>query len=232
MKKIILFTVAIFVFVATTRAQEFSAVADVVSSYVWRGFNLGGTSIQPSLGFSAGNFSIGAWGSVNAVDFQSYKEFDLTVGYRIAGISIGITDYWIAPEGTTSYFNYDKDKGTAHTFEATAGYTLPVEKFPLAFSWSTNFAGFDGVKSNGETAWSSYFEVSYPFAVKDVALTAALGLTPWETDYYGSGGFSVVNINLKAVKEIKIGEFVLPTFVQVILNPRTESTFLVFGVSF
>jgi hypothetical protein len=231
MKKFILMA-ALFSLAATTKAQEFSLGADVVSSYVWRGANLGGTSIQPSLGFSAGNFSIGAWGSVNAVDFQSYKELDLTASYSFAGISIAVTDYWIAPEGTSSYFNYDKNKGTAHTFEGTLGYTFPMEKFPLSLSWSTNFAGFDGVKSNGKTAWSSYFELSYPFTVKNVSLTAALGLTPWETDYYASGGFSVINLSLKAVKEIKIGEFVLPVFAQFILNPRIENTFLVFGISF
>ena len=231
MKRIILLT-ALFLVAVTTQAQKFSLGADLVSSYVWRGFNFGGTSIQPSIGFEAGNFSIGAWGSVNASDFQSYKEFDLTAGYRFSGISIAVTDYWIAQEGTSSYFNYNKDKGTAHTFEASLGYALPIAKFPLSLSWNTNFAGIDGLKSNGKTAWSSYFELSCPFDIKDVALTAALGLTPWETDYYSAGSFAVINVSLKAVKEIKISELHLPLFVQLVLNPRTENAFLVFGVSF
>ncbi|MDR2424156.1 MAG: hypothetical protein LBD59_05465 [Prevotellaceae bacterium] len=230
MTKLSLLTIVLIMFATTARTQEFSAGADIVSSYVWRGLNLSGTSIQPSLGFSAGNFSVGAWGSVDITGFQVYKELDLTVGYQFAGFSIGVTDYWIAPEGSVSYFNYSDT--AAHTFEATLGYTLPCEKFPLSLSWSTNFAGFDGVKSNGDVAWSSYFEIACPFTVKSVALTAALGLTPWETDFYGAGGFAVINTSLKAVKELKIGEFTLPVSVQAILNPRAENAFLVFGISF
>jgi hypothetical protein len=136
-------------------------------------------------------------------------------------------------ESRPRYFNYDKDNGTAHTFEATIGYTLPVESFPLSLSWSTNFAGTDGVKSNGKTAYSSYFEASYPFSVKDISLDAAIGLTPWETSFYGANGFSVLNVSLKAAKEIKITDsFSLPVFGQVVVNPRTEDAFLVVGISF
>ncbi|MDR2465876.1 MAG: hypothetical protein LBD35_00670 [Prevotellaceae bacterium] len=230
MKRFILLTIVPLFFVNAAIARDFSAGADLVSSYVWRGLHLSGTSIQPSLGFSAGNFSIGAWGSMPVADFQSYKEFDLSISYQVAGFSIGINDYWI-PNDSSSYFNYDKNKGTAHTFEASVGYTLPIEKFPLSLSWNTNFAGFDGTKSNGKTAWSSYFELSYPFTVKEVALSASLGLSPWETDYYNAPGFSVINISLKATKEIKLGGFALPVWVQTILNPRAENVFLVLGIS-
>ncbi|GHT88145.1 hypothetical protein FACS189474_2830 [Bacteroidia bacterium] len=237
MKKVVL-TIVVFLCVFGAKAQEFSVGADVVSSYVWRGQYLGGASIQPGVGFSAGGFSIGAWGSTDIVNLASAKEFDLSVGYEISGFSVGITDYWIVPqdENRSRYFNYDKDNGTAHTFEATIGYTLPVESFPLSLSWSTNFAGTDGVKLDGEeekTAYSSYFEASYPFSVKDIALTAAIGLTPWETSAYGANGFSVLNISLAAAKEIKITDsFSLPVFGQIVVNPRSEDAFLVIGISF
>jgi hypothetical protein len=216
-------------------ALDFSVGADVVSSYVWRGQYLGGASIQPGVGLSVGGFSAGVWGSTDIVNLVSPKEFDLSVGYEISGVSLGITDYWIVPQDDSRprYFNYDKDKETAHTFEVTVGYTLPVESFPLSLSWSTNFAGFDGVKSNGKTAYSSYFEASYPFSVKNISLDAAIGLTPWETSFYGAGGFSVLNVSLKAAKEIKITDsFSLPVFGQVVVNPRTEDAFLVLGISF
>jgi hypothetical protein len=230
MRKFILSTIVSLFFATVANTRDFSAGADLVSSYVWRGLHLSGTSIQPTLGFSAGNFSVGAWGSVAVTEVQGYKELDLNIVYRVAGFSIGISDYWI-PNDSSSYFNYDASKGTAHTFEANLGYTLPFEKFPLSLSWNTNFAGFDGKKNNGKTAWSSYVELSYPFAVKDVSLVASLGFAPWETDYYNATGFSVLNISLKATREIKIGDFALPVFVQAILNPRTENAFLVFGFS-
>ena len=43
---------------------EASVGADLVSGYIWRGQDLGGVSIQPSLGIAYKGFSLGAWGSV------------------------------------------------------------------------------------------------------------------------------------------------------------------------
>jgi len=235
MKKVFLtLAVMISALVANAQESEFSIGADVVSSYVWRGQYLGGAAVQPGVGYSIGGLSVGAWGSVNIVNPVDSKEFDLAVSYTVAGLTVGITDYYIVSQTDLrpSYFNYSTDKGTAHTFELNLGYTLPVESLPLSLSWNTNFAGADGIKSNGKTAYSSYFEVSYPFTVGGVSLDAAVGLTPWETSFYGANGFSVINTALKASKEIKIADFTLPAFGQIVINPRTEDAFLVFGLSF
>ena len=43
---------------------EASVGADLVSGYIWRGQDLGGVSVQPSLEISYKGFSLGAWGSV------------------------------------------------------------------------------------------------------------------------------------------------------------------------
>ncbi|GHU69091.1 hypothetical protein FACS189413_07350 [Bacteroidia bacterium] len=234
MKKIVL-AIAVLMSVAGVKAQEFSVGADVVSSYLWRGQYLGGTAIQPGLSFSAAGFSIGAWSSVDLINISNVKEFDLSIGYEIAGISVGITDYYIATQGDAGYFNYDGEAGSAHTLEATIGYTLPIESLPLSLSWSTNFYGSDGLNNDGKTAYSSYFEVAYPFSVKDISLNAAVGITPWATSFYGNStesGFNVINLALTASKEIKIADFTIPAFAQIVVNPRTEDAFLVFGVSF
>ncbi|MDR1738866.1 MAG: hypothetical protein LBR66_08650 [Candidatus Symbiothrix sp.] len=240
MKKMFLVVAAATVMcINGAKAQEFSVGADVVSSYVWRGQHLGGLSIQPSLGFSVAGLSIGAWGSTDIINgfttLPGYsKELDLSIGYEIAGLTVGITDYFITPGGV-SYFNYSADEGTAHTFELNLGYTLPIEKLPLSLSWNTNFAGAVGLNNEGEDAYASYFEVSYPFAVKDVSLTAALGLTPWANTSYGNigdSGFNVINLALTASKELKLGSFSIPVFGQLVINPRAEDIFLVFGASF
>jgi hypothetical protein len=253
MKKVIL-TIAVLVgALGAGKAQEFSVGADVVSSYIWRGvYQGGGASIQPSVGFSAGGFSLNAWGNSNFSGGN--KEVDFTLGYELSGVSLSITDYWWAGEGSFNYFNYGKDE-TAHVFEATVGYTLPVETFPLSLAWSTVFAGGDGVNKDGKRAYSSYLELSYPFTVKDIALSASIGIVPWGTSLYGASdvtdtdgdgveeetglpnypanGLSIVNINLKASKEIKFTDsFSLPVFGQIITNPRSEDIFFVLGVSF
>jgi hypothetical protein len=162
---------------------------------------------------------------------SDFKEVDFTLGYEVAGLSLAITDYWAAGQYAYKYLLYDSHR-TAHTFEFTVGYTLPVKSFPLSLSWNTFFAGSDAVKSdNGKRAYSSYFEATYPFSVKSVSLEAGLGLTPWEGAF--ASDFSVINLSLKASKEIKITDsFSLPLFGQLIANPRSEDIFFVVGVSF
>jgi hypothetical protein len=237
MKRLILTTV-LTVLVLATKAQDkanglnFSVGADVVSSYIWRGDYSGAAGIQPHIGLDIAGFSIGAWGNTDFTGAAS-KEVDFTVGYEIAGLSLALTDYWIVNQDDgDKYFNYDAKKGGAHAFEAPLGYTLPVESFPLSLSWNTIFAGADGVNAKAVKAYSTYVEASYPFAIKEVALDAAIGLSPWETSFYASNGFSVVNISLKASKEIKVtNSFTLPLFGQLIVNPRSEDAFFVVGVT-
>lgn len=149
---------------------EASVGADLVSGYIWRGQDLGGVSVQPSLEISYKGFSLGAWGSVG-FESTDTKEFDLTLGYSIGGFSVSVTDYWFNTQvetgidddgetifATNKYFKYGAHS-TAHVFEAQVGYDFG----PLAVNWYTNFAGADGVKENGKRAYSSYLALSAPF---------------------------------------------------------------------
>jgi hypothetical protein len=227
----------------------FSVGADVVSSYVWRGAYQSGLSVQPSLGVELAGVSLSSWGSVDAVG--GFKEVDFSLGYSIAGLSLAVTDYWWSGEGAYSYFSKhsyddaDPDKKVSdHLFEGTLAYTLPVEKFPLTLSWSTFFAGNDfKADDDGKLtrAFSTYIEASLPFTVKDVALDVALGVRPWESPAYEqfnppsyySPDLAVVNVSLKASKELKVTDsFTLPLFGQLIFNPNSEDVFLVVGISF
>ncbi len=105
----------------------------------------------------------------------------------------------------------------------------------LAVNWYTNFAGADGVKANGDRAYSSYFSIAAPFKLGGLDWSAEIGATPWETSFYNNGasGFEVSNICLGASKEIKITDsYSLPVFAQAIWNPATEGAYFVFGISF
>ena len=85
---------------------EASVGADLVSGYIWRGQDLGGVSIQPSLGIAYKGFSLGAWGSVG-FESTDTKEFDLTLGYSTGGFSVSVTDYWFNTQvATNKYFKY------------------------------------------------------------------------------------------------------------------------------
>ena len=66
---------------------EASVGADLVSGYIWRGQDLGGVSIQPTLSVSYKGFSLSAWGTAG-IEKEDTKEIDLTLGYATGGFSI------------------------------------------------------------------------------------------------------------------------------------------------
>lgn len=211
---------------------KFSGGADLVSGYIWRGSFNAGASIQPTLEMNVAGFTIGAWGNV---DFggNGKKEVDLSARYSIKGFTVGVTDYWWAGEGALKYFEYQKGK-TAHLFEANLSYVLPIEKFPLTISWNTVFAGAD-LNENGKNNYSTYIEISYPFTLFTVDLTAKVGAAPWYSPAFlpsENRGFSVCNVALSARKAIRCTKkFSIPLFSELIFNPATEDIHLVFGVS-
>lgn len=206
---------------------ETTIAADVVNQYIWRGLDAGNVSLQPTLGVAWKGLSLTAWGSVGLTESSDTKEFDLTLGYTTGGLNVGITDYWFStgqdPDGR--YFKYDAH-GTNHVFEANIGYDFGV----VSAQWYTNFAGNDGVNKDGKRAYSSYFEVTAPFRLATCEWTATLGAVPYATTSYGTTGFAVTNIGLKATKDIRITDsFSVPIFAGVTGNPCAQKAYLVFG---
>ena len=231
MKKIVLLAMGLVVS-ATTLAQEKEKVettiaADVVSQYVWLCLEAGSVSLQPTLGIGYKGLSLSAWGSVGLTDPADTKEFDLTLSYTAGGFNIGITDYWFSaggdPEGR--YFMYEANN-TNHVFEANIGYDFGV----ASIQWFTNFAGNDGLNKDGKRAYSSYVEATVPFTLATVDWSATAGAVPFATDFYGTTGFAVTNLSLKATKDIKVTDsFSIPVFGQVVANPCSQKAYLVFG---
>ena len=203
--------------------------ADVVSNYVWRGQDLGSVSLQPMLGVGWRGLSLAAWGNVGLSDPDDTKEIDLTLGYTLGGLNIGITDYWVSKDGLDPqgrYFKYDAH-GTNHVFEANIGYDFGF----ASLQWFTNFSGND-YKNDGKRAYSSYVEASVPFKLATVDWTATAGAVPAATDYYGTTGFAVTNLSLKAAKDIKVTDaFSIPVFAQFVGNPCSQKAYLVFGLT-
>ena len=233
MKKIVIMlaTVALSVTaLVPAKAQdkvEASIGADFVSRYIWRGQVLGDVSFQPTLGLGWKGLSLSAWGSVGISNPADTKEFDLTLSYTIGGFNIGVTDYWFDAglDPMKRYFMYRSDC-TNHVFEANIGYDFGF----AAIQWYTNFAGNDGVNPAGKRAFSSYLELSAPFTLGGVDWSAAVGVVPFATDFYGTEKFAVVNVSLTASKEIAITDsFSIPVFAQVAANPYTREAFFVIG---
>ena len=188
---------------------EFGVGADVVSKYIWRGTDLGGPSVQPSLSVAYKGLSLTAWGSIG-FDSEDDKEVDLTLAYETGNFSLSVTDYW-----------YPEYSG-AHTFEAQIGYDFGL----LAANWYTNFAGDD-------EEYASYISLIAPFSLIGLDWEAEVGATPWGTDYYGTDKFAICDLSLGASKEFSIGKsFSTTLFAKATYNPTIEKFYATIGISF
>ena len=238
MKKIIVFAMGLVTSMATfaqddgayqSSEVETTISGDIVSNYIWRGQDLGSVSLQPTLGIGYKGLSLSAWSNVGLSDPADGKELDLTLAYSVGGLNVGVTDYWTEAGGDPQgrYFKYNAHD-TNHVFEANIGYDFG----PASVQWFTNFAGNDGVNKDGERAYSSYMEVVVPFKLSAIEWTATAGAVPFATDYYGTNGFAVTNLSLRADKEIKVTDsFSIPIFGQVVANPCSQKAYLVLGIT-
>lgn len=196
-----------------TKSQNFTVSTDIVSSYVWRGVQYSGASIQPTLQFSTGGFSIGSWGSAG---FDGFMEMDLYAKYAFGfGLTVGLTDYYYPG---TDYFDYSTDTG-AHGYEVNLGYA--TGGLSIGANYILNEAG--GAATAGG---DKYFELGYAFNKFSIFAGAGDG---WHTP---TGDFGFVNIGISSSKEIKVSDtFSIPVKVTAILNPTTEQFFLVAGIT-
>lgn len=214
---------------AQEREWQTTVSADIVNQYIWRGQDLGNVSLQPTLGVSYQGFNLSVWGNVGLSEPNDTKEFDITLGYSVGGFNIGVTDYWFNAglDPKNRYFKYDAH-GTNHIFEANIGYDFGV----ASIQWYTNFAGNDGVNKDGKRAYSSYVEANVPFSLGGVDWNATVGAVPYATTSYGTSGFAITNLALKATKDISVtNSFTLPVFAGVIANPCSQKAYFVFGVT-
>ncbi len=229
-KRLYITALALLASIAGAKAEsDFSGTisADFVSRYIWRGQDLGHVSVQPTLGVAYKGLSLTAWGSVGLTESSDTKEFDLTLAYTTGGFNVGITDYWfsVGQDPDARYFLYKAHK-TNHVFEGNVGYDFGF----LSAQAYVNFAGNDGLNKGGKRAYSTYLELAAPFRFVTCDWTATVGAVPMASNYYGTSGFAVTNVGIKAEKSIKVTDsFSIPLFAQVIGNPCSQKAYFVFG---
>jgi hypothetical protein len=194
--------------------SKWSTGADFVSRYVWRGTDFGNApAIQPSLAYTAGNFTIGAWGSY-ALSAVPYLEADLFASYSFGfGLDLIFTDYYFPSAvvgGVTDNSYFDSD---FHTFEL--GLSQAIGDFYVS--------GYYFLNANSDL----YFEAGYGF--KNLSIFAGMGNESYTMD----GKFNVCNIGLSTSRDIEITEkFSIPVTGAFILNPDKEQVNIVFSLSF
>ena len=207
--------------------------ADVVSSYVWRGTQCAGFSVQPDLTVSwpRTGLSVGAWASAELFGkrtFANMTEFDLTGSYAVGGLTASLTDYYFCDERYLSSWTFSA--ASAHRLEATLAYDFG----PASLSWSTCLTGPDH-SARGKRLYSTYIEASAPFTLGGVECMATVGGVPWEASTFICAGgeapsrhANVVNCSLAAQKALRG----IPLMVQLTYNPYTEGMYFVVGAHF
>ncbi len=204
------------------------AGADIYSRYNWRGLDFGDSpSFQPTLSLTVGGFSIGAWGAYNFISGSSpaYSENDLFMTYIIStetsgSFSLIYTDYYY-PSAGLSFFKYNING--SHVLEAGLAYAGP-EGFPLQLS------GYYNLKNDPNKSY--YIQAGYPTSVGEVSLSFIAGFTPQASAWYGTTKANLINLGISATKEVTITDkFKLPVHVSYILNPNSEKSFLIAGIS-
>ncbi|MDR3610213.1 MAG: hypothetical protein P4L27_06610 [Ignavibacteriaceae bacterium] len=215
--------------------------ADFVSRYIWQGINLNDApNIQPSITMKVRGLQCGFWGSyglthLNSIDahYNSSQEIDTWGSYTIDGpnkssLTAIITDYYFANSGIRigNFNNYNNKNGPgAHIIEA--GLTMGgPESFPILISGCINVYNDKGN--------NMYIYAEYGFKVDDASISIFTGTTPGsqENPLYNTDRFSIINIGLKASKQIKISEsYSIPVYCSYILNPNMEISYLVFGIT-
>lgn len=212
-----------------------TAGADLVSRYVWRGMDIGKSpAIQPTLSLNKGGFEAGIWGSYALNETASDSdEIDVWLGYTFNLKSLSfttlVTDYYFPNSGLKfgNFNDFDDPNGAgAHTLEA--GVTISSESFPVSLSAYSNF--------HNDAGNNTYYQLDYSTQVTDYEISLFCGFTPGSDenpDYYGADSFSVINLGVKADKQIKITEeFSVPISISFLVNPEIDQTYLIFTMSF
>ena len=208
--------------------------ADLASSYLWRGFELGeGPAVQPWGEFSYKGFTLGAWGSYEFAG--GFKEVDIYGKYTLKDFSLLFVDlFFPGYDGLNqNYFNFNN---------TTTGHSAELG---LSFNGNKNipFSVYGGVILYGAAVdpdpddssrvnYSPYLEVKYLGSIKDYTYNVFAGLTPFQSTLYDTGGFGVINLGVSAQKTVKVTEtFSLPMKLTVATNPALEKIYMTFVIS-
>lgn len=217
---------------APAHGQTFSLGADIVSRYVWRGIDFGESmSVQPSLTISsAGGFSLGAWASYSiSASGAGANESDLSMSYAVGAFTFGVNDYYFpgpqpgyGEEGEEPNWGFFNTR--AHTWEPFVSYSGQVE---LLAGLANSFVDEGESREN-----ALYVELGIPFEVEGVDVSLHGGVVGGESSFYGTSGAALVNVGITGSKAIEITDtFEVPASVAYIVNPSTQRSFLVFGIS-
>ena len=230
--------------------DEFTASVSgsLVSRYMWRGTDMAGPSIQPSLTLGWKGLSLDVSGNI-PFDKEDVRDIDVTLGYSLYGFNIGVIDYWTADvDPKNRYFYYGGEAECPHQLEANLGYTC---KYGSLQAYTMVYG--NDYKIDGDRAYSTYIELSVPFRLGGLDWDVRAGVTPFESagstydetvitesgktktvtrgDWMYGESFTCNMASIRATKNLEFKHFNVPVFVELHTNPYLQRANLVFGVT-
>jgi hypothetical protein len=231
------------------KSSPFNASVSLYSRYIWRGINLGGNaaSVQPSLTFTKGGLTVGAWGAFsmspindNGYGRTEYQEIDLYATYTYKMFSATLTDYFIPYDAAKSseYSDFGNDT-TSHVGEIALSFN-GVEGLPLTFLFAMNLYGYDARKENGkDLVMSKYVELGYTIDADGVPVKIFAGAAldkpavDGTTGYYLNKKAGLINVGFTATKTVQVNDkFSFPLAATLAYNPDAKGIFFAMGITF
>ena len=202
---------------------------DIYSKHLWRGF-VNGTSlsIQPSVEYSYGNFSTGAWAAAS-ID-GSYHELDLFAGLQLGNFKTTLYDYFcpVKPLHSNEFFEIKEGK-TKHTFDLNVEYA-DRSKHPFALLAATMIYGDDLNPDNSRNYYSTYIEPSYNIDLGKTGIQAFTGFTPVKSYYAGSA--AIVNTGITVSRKFIITEtYTIGSKIKFAYNPVKKHGWFSLGIN-
>ena len=204
--------------------------ADAVSRFVWRGIGFGTSpSIQPSVAIQAYGAEVGTWGNYSlTLDGDNAAEHDFWLSYTLGLGSSSLTlrahDYY-APSVSSPFFDWSSAGEGSHIVELSARY-FASPRLPIHVFVARN------VHNDPDGSW--YIEAGYTAQLDGVEVGLSGGLTQGASAWYGVAqqDVAVLNAQLRLAKTVALTEqFSVPLHAALVMNPYTEQTYLVFGLT-
>ena len=211
------------------RRHKLDASFDIYTHHLWRGAANGtSVSLQPSVEYSYGNFSAGAWGAWS-ID-GSYTELDIYAAYSLGSFNLTLYDYFCPVNPVKEFEFFEIRQGaTRHTLDLNVAYARP-EKHPFGLLVATMIYGDDINPESGRNYYSTYIEPSFHFRLLKSDMKVVSGFTPAKS-YYASR-FAFVNTGLSASRILKLARKVnIPAILKLAYNPYADKFHFSFGVT-
>jgi hypothetical protein len=225
----LLVLLSLLIFSLNSRAQSqtenklvLSANADIYSSYIWRGLDMGHKPVfQPGLSATYRNFTLGYYGSYR-ISGEGDNEINLYLGKSIGPVTFELWDYWSWSKSNFGGFTDFNMETTGHLIEGLVTIS-GGEKLPLSLTGGWLFYGADPTRS-------IYLELQYILPVNNSQIMFNAGYQAKGSYYAEKPGF--VNLGITYTQPLAVSEkLTLDLLLSLIANPSAKNIFFTVGIS-